>query len=255
MKILLTNDDGIYSNGLYALFEAFGKEHDITVVAPDTEQSAVGHAITLTDPIRVKKVKKNKGFLGYAVTGTPADCVKIAYHEILKTMPDLLVSGINYGANVGLNIIYSGTVSAATEGTILGIPSIAVSVNHLTDPNFSAAVQFMLKFIHIVNEQGMPQGTSLNVNAPSIDYKNIKGVCLTRQGMARFQEKFDKRTDPRGGIYYWQSGETVLNTDPEDTDAYAIAHDYISITPLRHDLTSYKILKKMKDWDLSAILK
>ncbi|MDH3852266.1 MAG: 5'/3'-nucleotidase SurE, partial [Deltaproteobacteria bacterium] len=154
MRILLTNDDGIYAKGIEVLHEQLSKDHDVVVVAPETEQSAVGHAITLTDPLRVKSISRNGAFFGYAVKGTPADCVKLAINELMKPPPDLVVSGINLGANVGINVIYSGTVSAATEGTILGIPAIAVSINTFRDPDFRPAARFALLLVRQVREHG-----------------------------------------------------------------------------------------------------
>ena len=168
MRILLTNDDGIYAKGIEVLHEHLSKDHDVVVVAPETEQSAVGHAITLTDPLRVKSIDRNGTFFGYAVKGTPADCVKLAVNELMKPPPDLVVSGINLGANVGINEIYSGTVSAATEGTILGVPAIAVSINTFRDPDFRPAARFVRLLVRQVKEHGLPPYTSLNVNVPAI---------------------------------------------------------------------------------------
>jgi 5'-nucleotidase len=248
MKILLTNDDGIYAKGIEVLYEHLGDDFEVVVVAPETEQSAVGHSITLTDPLRVIDVNRNGAFFGKAVKGTPADCVKLAVNELMESPPELVVSGINLGANVGINVIYSGTVSAATEGTILGIPAIAVSINTFHDPDFEPAARFARLLAWQVQEHGLPPHTSLNVNVPAIPGDRIKGVRVTRQGITRFVEKFDRRVDPRENVYYWQCGSTPPLTEDGDTDACALAMDYISVTPIHHDLTNYEFLESMRTW-------
>jgi 5'-nucleotidase len=253
MRILLTNDDGIYAKGIEALHEHLSKDHDVVVVAPETEQSAVGHAITLTDPLRVKSINRNGAFFGYAVKGTPADCVKLAINELVELAPDLVVSGINLGANVGINVIYSGTVSAATEGTILGVPAIAFSINSFRDPDFEPAARFARLLVRQVGEHGLPPHTSLNVNVPAIPESKIKGVRVTRQGITRFVEKFDRRVDPRENVYYWQCGSTPPLDEDGNTDASALANDCISITPIQHDLTNYDFLESLRSWSFPKI--
>lgn len=253
MRILLTNDDGIYAKGIEVLHEHLSMDHDVVVVAPETEQSAVGHAITLTDPLRVKSIDRNGTFFGYAVKGTPADCVKLAINELMNPPPDLVVSGINLGANVGINVIYSGTVSAATEGTILGIPAIAVSINTFRDPDFRPAARFARLLVRQVKEHGLPPYTSLNVNVPAISESKIRGVRVTRQGVTRFVEKFDRRMDPRENVYYWQCGSTPPLEEDGDTDASALANDCISITPIQHDLTNYDFLESLRTWSFPKI--
>ena len=253
MRILLTNDDGIYAKGIEVLHEHLIKDHDVEVVAPETEQSAVGHAITLTDPLRVKSIDRNGTFFGYALKGTPADCVKLAINELMKTPPDLVVSGINLGANVGINVIYSGTVSAATEGTILGVPAIAVSINTFRDPDFQPAARFARLLVRQVKEHGLPPYTSLNVNVPAISENKIRGVLVTRQGVTRFVEKFDRRMDPRENVYYWQCGSNPPLEEDGDTDASALAKDCISITPIQHDLTNYDFLESLRSWSFPRI--
>lgn len=255
MRILLTNDDGIYAKGIEVLHTHLCTEHEVLVVAPETEQSAVGHAITLTDPLRVKAVNRNGLFFGYAVKGTPADCVKLAINELMDSAPDLVVSGINLGANVGINVIYSGTVSAATEGTILGVSAIAISINTFHDPDFEPAARFARLLTHQVGEHGLPPHTSLNVNVPAIPESKIRGVRVTRQGITRFVEKFDRRMDPRNNVYYWQCGSTPPLEEDGDTDACALAGNYISLTPIHHDLTNYDFLESLRAWsfpDLSG---
>lgn len=253
MKILLTNDDGIYTKGIEALGEHLSQDHDVLVAAPETEQSAVGHAITLTDPLRVKRVNRNGAFFGYAVKGTPADCVKLAINELMESEPELVVSGINLGANVGINVIYSGTVSAATEGAILGVPAIAVSVNTFKNPDFQPAARFVRLLVRLVEQHGLPPHTSLNVNVPAIPGNKVRGVRITRQGVTRFVERFDRRVDPRENVYYWQCGSTPPFEEDGDTDACALASDYISITPIHHDLTNYGFMESLRSWSFPSI--
>jgi len=246
MKILLTNDDGIHAPGLFALYQALRTDHDLYVVAPESEMSAVGHAITLTSPLRVQEVYKNGSFFGYAVTGTPADCVKIAIQELFEGPPDIILSGINLGANVGVNILYSGTVSAATEGAFLGVRSAAISLNTLQNPDFEFAAQFSKKIIRVLRESGLKSGTALNVNIPALPTEKIMGVCFTKQGTSRFKEHFERRSDPRGNVYYWLSGEIPVENGNSDTDARALKDNMITITPIHYDLTCEKELNRLK---------
>jgi len=248
MRLLLTNDDGIYAKGIEVLYEQLRQDHEVLVVAPETEQSAVGHAITLMDPLRVKPVNRNGAFFGYAVNGTPADCVKLAIKELMEERPDLVVSGINLGANVGMNVIYSGTVSAATEGTILGIPAMAISINSIRSPDFEPAAMFARSLARKVAANGLPPRTLLNVNVPAIPAGEIKGVRVTRQGVTRFVERFERRVDPRDSVYYWQCGSTPLLEEDVDTDGSALAAGYISITPIHYDLTNYAFLDTLREW-------
>jgi len=253
MRVLLTNDDGIFAKGIETLYLALQTEHDVTVVAPETEQSAVGHAITMMDPLRVNAVNRNGSFFGYALNGTPADCVKLAVTELLKPPPQVVVSGINMGANVGVNVIYSGTVSAATEGTLLGIPSIAVSLDAFANTNFEPAAAFILHLIRQVERFGLPPGVLLNVNVPNIPQEQIRGVRVTRQGEAKFLDHYDRRVDPRNHVYYWLCG-SIQSPDPDtDTDAFAIAANYISVTPIHYDLTNYGMLDTLRQWPLESV--
>ncbi|MBW1852435.1 MAG: 5'/3'-nucleotidase SurE [Deltaproteobacteria bacterium] len=246
MKILLTNDDGIYAPGLFALYEALITDYEVHVVAPESEMSAVGHAITLTLPLRVQEVKRNGSFFGYAITGTPADCVKIAVQELLEEPPDIILSGINLGANVGVNILYSGTVSAATEGAFLGVKSAAISLNTRVNPDFRFAARFSKEIIRFMTENDLQSGTALNVNIPPIPPDDIAGVCITRQGTARFKECFERRNDPRGNTYYWLSGETPVEDGNPDTDSMALKENKITITPVHYDLTCDKELIRLR---------
>jgi len=251
--ILLTNDDGIESEGLYSLYRVLEKDgdFDIRVIAPDKESSAVGHAITVFRPISVRKEYREGQFFGYAVDGTPADCVKIASGDILERTPDLLISGINRGANMGENIIYSGTVSAATEGTTLGITSMAVSVDNLVNPDFIYAANFAkIIALRVLENGGLPAKTLLNINIPDVPEDEIKGVVITRQSNARIKDKFIKRADPRGRDYYWMDGEFEGETIDMDTDYCAVKSNYISITPIHYDMTNYEAINYFKKWDI-----
>ncbi len=250
MRVLLTNDDGIHAPGLFALYQELKKDFDLYIVAPETEMSAVGHAITLTLPLRVQKINKNGTFYGYGVTGTPADCVKIAVQELLKAPPDVILSGINLGANVGVNVLYSGTVSAANEGAFFGIKSAAISLNTRQNPDFGFAAKFSREIIKFMTGQGLTQGTALNVNIPAVPEDRIDGVAITRQGVSRFREKFERRVDPRGNIYYWLSGETPVEEEDPEADASALKARMITITPINYDLTCREEIERLKTCDL-----
>jgi len=252
MNILVTNDDGIGAPGIYALAQAMREIGNVVVMAPLGEQSAVGHALTVSLPLRVTPYVKNDEFLGYAVSGTPADSVKLALRTYLAEQglprPDIVVSGINHGRNTAVNIIYSGTVSAATEATVLGVPAIAVSLtSYGPDPDFSAAAEFMREFVPVVHEQGLPEGTLLNVNVPSIPLDEIEGFTFTRQGRSFWQDTFEKRLDPQQRPYYWLKGEYVLVDHESDIDDVAIRERKISITPLHYDLTDHDFLRRMSE--------
>ena len=248
--ILVTNDDGIYTDGIYWLWEAVKDFGNALVVAPDTEKSAVGHAITITNPLRTKYMNRKGGFSGYAVNGTPADCVKIAVRSILKSPPDLVVSGINYGANVGTNVIYSGTVSAATEGTFLGIPSVAVSIDSHHPEDFKPAMDITQNTLNKVLEFSLPEGTLLNVNVPDIPGTKIKGTRITTQGNAYFKDRFEKREDPRGNIYYWMTGESIDPDSSGNTDNWALKDGYISVTPIHYKLTNKTFMSDLESWEI-----
>ena len=246
MRFLLTNDDGIYARGLSALYQELSKDADCLVVAPEVEQSAVGHAITLFRPLMVRRAKKDGSFLGYAVKGTPSDCVKIGIRELSDKPVDLVVSGINLGANVGINVIYSGTVSAATEGIIMGVPSIAISLDAHKDADFSFAARFARKMAAFMLKDYSMKNIAINVNIPAVPEEEIKGVVVAKQGRARLIENFEKRMDPRDNIYYWLAGETELSDQEEiDSDACALRHKMISITPIYYDLTRYDVLAEL----------
>jgi 5'-nucleotidase len=247
-SILISNDDGIYAPGIYALWEAMSEIGETTVVAPNTEKSAVGHAITISDPIRIEEVTRVNGFKGFAVNGTPADSVKIAVKSIMKDKPDIIISGINAGANVGQSLLYSGTISAASEGTFLGIPSIAISLDALRDMDFSTSKVVAKKIVNKVLNQGLPNDTLLNVNIPKDVEGGIKGYQITHQGAIYFKDSFEKREDPRGRIYYWMTGD-VKDTDTElESDGVAIKEGYVSITPLQLQMTNLDFIQKLNAW-------
>ncbi len=250
-RILLSNDDGISAPGLKALWQEIQGLGDVVVVAPDSEKSAVGHAITLSDPLRVWNFERNDRFFGYAVNGTPADCVKIAYWALLKEKPDLVISGINQGSNSGINAIYSGTVSAATEGTILRIPSFAISLTTFTDPDFTYAAKFARKLAAVILANGLPQGTLLNVNVPPVPEAEIAGVQITRQGQSAYLEHFDRRVDPANRVYYWLTGKKIDVEENLAVDDFAITKNMVSVTPLHHDLTNYDYLPQLESWGLT----
>ena len=248
MRFLLTNDDGLYARGLGALYQELSRDADCLVVAPEIEQSAVGHAITIAKPLMVRPARKNGQFMGWAVAGTPADCVKIGLRELSDKPVDLVVSGINLGANVGINVLYSGTVSAATEGAILGVPSIAVSLGtHSRDADFGFAARFARKVARFMLEHNPNRHIPLNVNVPAIPEKDVQGIVVTRQGQARLMEQFERRTDPRENVYYWLAGETqVADSEDNGTDFLALRNGMISITPIYYDLTRYDVMEELR---------
>ncbi len=246
MRVLLTNDDGIHAPGLLALYMELKEGFEVHVVAPEVEMSAVGHAITLSSPLRVRPVTRSGAFFGYGVSGTPADCVKIAVQELLDSPPDVVLSGINLGANVGVNVLYSGTVSAATEGAFLGIRSAAISLDTLRDPDYRFAAAFAREIIRYLTENGLRPGTALNVNVPALPPSQIAGVSVTRQGISRFKERFDRRIDPRGNAYYWLTGEIPVEPENPDTDGAALKKNYITITPIHYDLTSVEDVERLR---------
>jgi 5'-nucleotidase len=249
-KILITNDDGIAAPGIKALTEVMHELGEIYIIAPDSAQSGMGHAITINSTLELKHIP---GFLGtqntYSCSGTPVDCVKMGVHEVMKTRPDLCVSGVNHGSNSSINVIYSGTMSAAVEGGIEGIPSIGFSLcDYSWDANFENIKPFIKKIALEVLEKGLPEGVILNVNFPKTDH--IKGIKICRQAKAAWEEEFDKRTNPMGKEYYWLTGKFVNHDNGEDTDEWALANDYISIVPVHFDLTAYHAIQQLNSWDL-----
>lgn len=250
-RILVSNDDGFHSPGLLALRNAVADLGKVTTVAPATEQSGVGHAVTVSNPIKISKQKLAGQYPGYAVAGTPADCVKLAASVLLRQEPHLLISGINLGPNVGISVIYSGTVSAAAEGTILGIPSMAVSLDTFTNPRWSTAGHIARRLATHVLRNGLPPDTMLNVNIPNLALRKIKGFAVTRMARSRFVEIFHRRTSPRGEVYYWLDGEIETRDDMNGTDIQAVRDGYVALTPICFDLTNHSVMPELKGWNLT----
>ena len=255
MDVLLTNDDGIYAPGLRALYDRFAEKHQVAVVAPDRERSAIGHAITLHQPLRATRISLNGAYGGYAVNGTPADCIKLGILEILPIRPDVVVAGINPGANVGANLNYSGTVAAAKEAALCGTIGIAVSIAAPQAQFYDDAAAFVMQLSEKIHQKGLPFGTFLNVNMPNLPRRKIGGVRVSRQGVKMLTETIEKRKDPRNRIYYWQGRDMQsFGADPQ-IDGAAVNQNYISITPVQCDMTDYRLLQDLADWDLDETLK
>jgi len=250
--ILISNDDGIEAAGILSLAAAMDGLGDIIVVAPLHEQSAVGHAITMRDPVRARpwpfRIPSGQ-VTAFAVTGTPADCVKLAMDKLVPRKPDLVISGINHGPNTAINIIYSGTVSAATEASILGIPAIAFSYCKWGGGDFEASGRVARQIAQRVLKGGLTPGILLNVNIPDLPFDDIKGVMITRQARSKWEESFAERKDPYNRTYYWLSG-TFVNLDTgENTDVFAVENGFVSVTPIHHDLTAYSALDSLEKWN------
>ncbi len=249
MKILLTNDDGIYSEGIQILKKQLDDIAEVTVIAPDRERSTIGHAMTLRKPLRIRKVKINGNFRGFSLDGTPADCVIVGLLEIMKDKkPDLIVSGINHGPNLGDDIIYSGTVSAAIEGAMRNIPSLAVSIAGFKNFKFESAALFTKKIASNLMKNNLPSNLVLNINFPNIDYEEVKGIRITRHGKRVYQDEVKIIHDPQGTTHYWLGGELPDGNIEPDTDFEAIYNNMVSVTPLSLDLTNYQMIPKVKDW-------
>jgi 5'-nucleotidase len=251
--ILVTNDDGINAPGIRFLIEIMNDFGDVVVVAPDSPQSGMGHAITINSTLYCEPIviNKNEPQSEYSCSGTPVDCVKIAVNEILKRKPDLCVSGINHGSNSSINVIYSGTMSAAVEAGTQGIPAIGFSLlDYSLDADFSHSKEFIKRIVSECLKNGMPEGVVLNVNIPKISNSKLKGIKICRQANGVWEEKFDKRTNPLGRDYYWLSGKFVNNDKGEDTDEWALENEYVSITPTQYDLTAHHAIKNINHWNL-----
>ena len=247
ITILVTNDDGVYSKGLIVLAKALREIGDIFIVAPQTEKSAIAHSLTLHRPLRVERMKRNV----YAVDGTPADCVHLAVNAILPERPRLVVSGINKGGNLGDDITYSGTVSAAFEGTLLGIPSFAISLVSRSHFRFETAARFAVKVAQQILKKGLPKDTLLNVNVPNLKQEEIKSYKITQQGRwAHNGSAVVEKVDPRGKKYYWICGGELIFDRTKNTDFEAVSNSYISITPLHLDLTHYPSIQQLRKWRL-----
>jgi 5'-nucleotidase len=249
--ILLTNDDGIYAPGLAAMQRALARLGDIYVVAPATEQSGVGHSITFLSPLMAKEVHDGRERRGWAVEGSPADCVKLAIGELCPRIPDLVVSGINGGLNVGINILYSGTVAAATEGALFDVPSIAVSLEYDEHPKFDRAAELSVQLIQqLTSHPEFRQHTLYNINIPTTALEQPAEVRVVPMAIARWPADFDRRIDPKGRRYYWAMGTPPTATADEDTDIVALDEGCVTVTPLLIDRTSHPMLEIMRDWNL-----
>jgi 5'-nucleotidase len=261
MKLLISNDDGIYALGIRALANSLAEAgHDVTVVCPDRERSATGHGLTLHQPIRAEMVESifHPSVKAWACSGTPSDCVKLALWALLDHPPDLVLSGINHGSNLGTDVLYSGTVSAAMEGVIEGIPSIAFSLTSFSSSDFQPAAAFAQSLVAQLAKQPLPELLLLNVNVPAVAVTAIAGVKVTRQGIRRYIDVFEKRLDPRGKTYYWLAGELLEEVDEVSnlselapTDVQAIRDNYITITPLQYNLTAATGLASLKNWNFT----
>ena len=249
--ILVTNDDGISAPGLRNLIRVMNTLGDVLVVAPDSPQSGMGHAITINSTLRCTKVTLDDGpQTEYSCSGTPADCVKMGVHEILKRKPDLCVSGINHGSNSSINVIYSGTMSAAVEAGIEGISAIGFSyLDYDWEADFSQITDFIKRIAKSALTNGIPEGVVLNVNLPKLQKNEIKGIRICRQAMANWVEEFDKRKDPTGKEYYWLTGKFVNEDKGEDTDEWALENGYVSVVPVHFDMTAHHCIQKLNTWD------
>lgn len=254
MLILLTNDDGIYAEGIQIMSRHLTKEHDVYVVAPDHEQSATGHAITMHRPLRAEKVgHMYSDTLGaWSVNGTPSDCVKLAVEALIKDKtPHIVISGINRGFNLGTDVLYSGTVSAAVEAVILDLPAVAVSVGATTDcPNFELAAAFTANLVNKLDIGQIEKNTVLNINVPDLEEKDMKGVRITSQGIRHYRNSFEKRVDPRGKTYFWLAGELINKDNHPKSDVRAVEQGFISITPLQFNLTNKEMMTKLCSWPI-----
>lgn len=254
--ILVTNDDGIHAGGIRALIDAVKHLGRVVVVAPDKPQSGMGHAITLNEPLRLKPSSLFGDIEAYACSGTPVDCVKLAKDKILHTKPDLCVSGINHGSNSSINIIYSGTMSAAMEAGIEGIPAVGFSLlNYAADADFSAAAQYAAIIAEQILHVGLPPATLLNVNIPDLPANEIQGIRICRQAHAKWEEEYDERLDPHNRPYYWLTGRFVNYDQGEDTDEWALTHGYVSVVPVQYDLTAHHAMAFFnQNWQLPHTL-
>ena len=249
--ILVTNDDGITAPGIRTLISVMNTIGDVVVVAPDSPQSGMGHAITVNNTLYIEKVDIDGKQTEYSCSGTPADCVKLAVKEILDRRPDICVSGINHGSNSSINVIYSGTMSAALEAGIEGIPAIGFS---LLDYNWNANFEHCKPFIETITrnalEHGMPKGVVLNVNLPKLEKNAIKGIKICRQARANWEEEFDKRTNPMGRDYSWLAGKFVNLDNGEDTDEWALENGFVSVVPVHFDMTAHHAIQHLNTWNL-----
>ncbi len=249
MQILVTNDDGIAAEGIKALVDSLKRIGNVAVVAPERERSAVGHAITMHKPLRANRVKYfGENVKAWSVNGTPSDCVKLGIEALLEKKPDLVFSGINRGPNLGTDVLYSGTVSAAIEAVMLGVPSAALSLDSYEYDDYSAASEFAVSLAGNMYKEGLDSDTLLNVNIPGVAKNRIKGVRTARLGNRRYRNTFQARLDPRGQEYYWMSGEAVDENSGRECDISLVAENYIAITPVHFELTRFDYIEKLNRW-------
>jgi 5'-nucleotidase len=249
--ILISNDDGITAPGIIALVDAVKDLGEVIVVAPDSPQSAMGHAVTISKPLRLSKTSLYGEIDSYQCSGTPADCVKIAVDKIMHRKPDLLLSGINHGSNSSINVLYSGTMSAAMEGGIEGIPSAGFSLcDFAYEADFTLAAKIARQVAQKILLESLPKGVILNVNIPKIEEKDLQGIKICRQANAKWQEEFDERQDPNGRKYYWLTGKFINFDNGQDTDEWALANNYVSIVPVQYDLTAHHAIANLNQWKL-----
>ncbi len=251
--ILVTNDDGVNAPGLIRLIEIVRSIGKVSVVAPEHSMSGTGHAITARNPLRLRLIDKEDGYEKYACNGTPVDCMKLGEQIVLRLKPDLLVSGINHGSNAAINILYSGTMAAALEGTIGEVPSIGFSLSDYSmNADFSACEKYIRLIIDKVLKNGLPQDVGLNVNIPAVNSDEIKGIKVCRQAHSRWIEKYDERKDPASRDYYWLTGVFELGDNEEDTDEWALRNKYVSVVPVHIDLTAHHAISKIKKWNMNV---
>jgi len=251
--ILITNDDGIFAPGLRYLIDTIKPLGEILVVAPDKPQSAMGHAVTIQVPLRLHLIKEETDYREYSCNGTPADCIKLGEKVILRGKPDLIVSGINHGSNASINVLYSGTMAAVIEGAMENIPAIGFSLNEYSHhADFSHCATVIKSIASKVLEHGLPDGICLNVNIPSLNGTPIKGIKVTKQAKAYWDEDFDERKDPHKRDYYWLRGEFVHLDDDQENDHWAINNNYVSVVPVQIDLTAHHMIDKIKSWNIEA---
>lgn len=276
MKLLISNDDGIFALGVRTLANTLAEAgHQITVVCPDRERSATGHGLTLHDPLRAQRVEStfDPTIQAWSCSGTPSDCVKLALGALLDGPPDMVLSGINHGSNLGTDVLYSGTVSAAMEGVIEGIPSIAFSLSSYSSQSFQPGADFARSLLDQLSEHPLPHLALLNINIPAVPAEEIAGVVMTRQGVRRYFDTFERRTDPRGKTYYWLAGEVLQEVSEAEleqagmsglkasggdvewfrktpTDVQVIRQNYITITPLQYNLTCALGLESLQKWQV-----
>jgi 5'-nucleotidase len=247
--ILVCNDDGITAPGIRNLIEVAEEFGEVVVVAPDKPQSAMGHAITINSTLRIQPIRNEKR-QEFACSGTPVDCIKLAVNKILPRKPDLVVSGINHGSNASINVIYSGTMSAAMEGALEGIPSVGFSLtDHSIDADFTAAKKYVRIVIENILREGIPKGICLNVNIPNVSAEMIRGIKVCRQARANWEEEFDERKDPNGKPYYWLTGVFRNYDDGQDTDIWALENNFVTVVPCEVDLTAHEAIQRYKHWE------